>query len=69
MSEQAADQLRQRAAHALVQVYVVSFEGVNKAHQTELFTTYYDMLLRHAFGNLREYAAARASHLPWTGSP
>ena len=49
----AADQLRQRAAHALLQVYVLSFLGTDHNWNSEIFISYYDILVRNAFGNLR----------------
>ncbi len=47
-----SDQLRQRMAFALSQILVVSDVGVlDSSH--EGITNYYDMLLKHAFGNFR----------------
>lgn len=49
----APDQLRQRTAYALSQIFVVSDE-VNALFQTAYGTSnYYDMLLENAFGNFR----------------
>ena len=50
----AKDQLRQRMAWALSQIYVVSDEGLNKGTENEVWHTYYDIFVRHAFGNLRD---------------
>jgi uncharacterized protein (DUF1800 family) len=48
----APDQLRQRVAFALSQIFVVSDIGVlDSSH--EGITNYYDMLVKHAFGNYR----------------
>lgn len=59
----ASDQLRQRMAWALSQVLVVSAFGLaTRRLETELWTTYYDILVRGAFGSLhdllREVAAS-----------
>ena len=50
----APDQLRQRMAWAMSQVFVVTELGVDKNTNDELFTTYYDIFIRHAFGNYRD---------------
>lgn len=51
----AEDQLRQRVAFALSQVFVVSrFGGPN----SEALAEYYDVLIRHAFGNFRDLLEA-----------
>ena len=50
----ADDQLRQRIAWALSQYFVVGEEGVNQAHITERWLNYYDIFVRHAFGNFRD---------------
>ncbi len=47
----AEDQLRQRVAFALSQVFVVSKQG---GPNDEALLAYYDLLLNHAFGNFRE---------------
>ena len=49
----ADDQLRQRVAFALSEIFVVSAQGALGAEQPAL-AHYYDMLLRHSFGNYRE---------------
>ena len=47
----AADQLRQRMAHALIQVYVIGPEPDRDGFEmTELYLGYYDILVRNAFG-------------------
>ena len=51
----AEDQLRQRVAFALSQIFVVSrFGGPN----SEALAEYYDVLIRHAFGNFRDLLEA-----------
>ena len=49
----APDQLRQRMAFALSQIFVISQFGQLDIHH-EGVTLYYDMLLRHSFGNYRD---------------
>ena len=49
----APDQLRQRMAFALSQIFVISQFGSLDIHH-EGVTVYYDMLLEHAFGNYRD---------------
>ena len=39
----APDQLRQRVAFALLQLLVVSQEGLGKGDETEVWLTYYDI--------------------------
>jgi len=52
-SVRAPDQLRQRVAFALSEILVVSESGVLEGNPRAL-SAYYDMLLRHAFGNFRD---------------
>lgn len=72
----ADDQLRQRTAFALSQIFVVSAEGALGSEQEGL-ANYYDMLLRHSFGNYRdlikeitlspvmgEYLSMKGNHKP-----
>ena len=58
----AADQLRQRVAWAMSQIWVASNSGLSLANENELFHAYYDIFVRHAFGNvldvLREVSAS-----------
>jgi len=49
----AEDQLRQRMAFALSQMFVISQNG-SLAGDHEEVTSYYDLLLEHAFGNYRD---------------
>jgi len=54
----ADDQLRQRVAFALSEIFVVS-DVASQLHERPLVTAeYYDTLLRHAFGNYRELLEA-----------
>ena len=53
----AEDQLRQRVAFALSQIFVVSGKSGLGGKQ-EGIANYYDLLLRHAFGNYRELIEA-----------
>ena len=48
----APDQLRHRVAFALSQLFVVSTQ-TDLGHRDIAFTTYWDLLARHAFGNFR----------------
>jgi len=47
----APDQLRQRVAWALSQIFVISEDQTAKIRENEVFHTYYDIFVRHAFGN------------------
>ena len=47
----ADDQLRQRVAWALRQIFATSPETVLENEQTEGFLHFYDIFVRHAFGN------------------
>lgn len=52
----APDQLRQRVAWALSQIYIISETGQPaylRKERTELWLQFYDIFVRHAFGNLR----------------
>ena len=57
----APDQLRQRAAFALSEIFVVSENGVLQNHADAL-SSYYDLLLDHAFGNFRSLLRAVTLH-------
>ena len=46
------DQLRQRVAWALNQILVVSPSNLGEG-ETEKWTSFYDIFVRHAFGNYR----------------
>jgi len=56
------DQLRQRAAFALSQIFVVSFADSNVSSQIRGVGTYYDMLGEKAFGNYRDLLEAVTLH-------
>ena len=70
----ADDQLRQRVAWALAQIYVVGTEGLGKEKQTEVWVNWYDIFVRNAFGNLRDllfeisYSPMMSSYLTFLGS-
>ena len=51
----AGDQLRQRVAYALSQIFVVSRSG---GPNSEALAEYYDVLIKHAFGNFRDLLEA-----------
>ena len=50
----APDALRQRAAWALSQIFVVGENGSVQLNAAERFLVYYDIFVRHAFGNFRD---------------
>ena len=50
----AEDQLRQRVAWALSQIFVINVDGVGRTQETELYANYYDIFVRNAFGNYRD---------------
>ncbi|MDF7824262.1 DUF1800 family protein [Pontiellaceae bacterium B12227] len=54
MAITADDQLRQRMAWALSQIMVVGENGSNQTGYSERWLTYYDIFVRHAFGNFRD---------------
>jgi uncharacterized protein (DUF1800 family) len=54
MAIEGEDQLRQRMAWALSQILVVGEEGSNQENYAERWLTYYDIFVRHAFGNYRD---------------
>ena len=68
------DQLRQRVAWALNQLLVISPFSVNGFGENEIFLNYYDIFVRHAFGNffdiLKEvsYSPMMAEMLSFLGS-
>jgi uncharacterized protein (DUF1800 family) len=49
-----ADQLRQRVAFALSEIFVVSDAATSLSGQPEALANYYDMLANDAFGNFRQ---------------
>lgn len=51
----ANDQLRQRMAWALSQILVITPNQINSdSTQSEIYLNYYDIFVRHAFGNYRD---------------
>ncbi|CAJ1395594.1 unnamed protein product [Effrenium voratum] len=70
----AEDQLRQRTAWALSQIFVVSANGFGRNERTEVWLNYYDIFVRNAFGNFRDllrevtYNPLMGSYLTNTGS-
>jgi len=48
------DALRQRVAWSLSQLFVVGEEGSNQIQASEKYLSYYDIFVRHAFGNFRD---------------
>jgi uncharacterized protein (DUF1800 family) len=58
----APDQLRQRVAYALTQIFVVSDNVDAIAINPLALASYYDMLLEHAFGNFRDLLRAVTLH-------
>ncbi|TNF62024.1 MAG: DUF1800 domain-containing protein [Burkholderiales bacterium] len=51
---EADDQLRQRVAFALSQIFVISFNDMAVTQFPRGVASYYDMLVRHSFGNFRD---------------
>jgi len=68
------DQLRQRMAWALSQIIVLSAHGTDHGSWSEMFLYFYDILVRHAFGNFRDilrevtYSPLMANYLTYRGS-
>lgn len=50
----ADDQLRQRVAWALAQIFTVAETGFGREDEIEPWAAYYDIFVRHAFGNYRD---------------
>jgi hypothetical protein len=61
----APDQLRQRVAWALSQIFVVNVAGV-LSKTNEVFMVYYDIFVRNAFGNYRD-VLKEVSYSPMMG--
>lgn len=74
MAIYAPDQLRQRVAWALAQIYVISDEGISKGPENEVWLTYHDIFTRNAFGSLRailrevSYSPMMATYLSFLDS-
>lgn len=56
------DQLRQRVAYALSQIFVVSFQDGVLANNGRAVASFYDVLGKHAFGNFRDLLQDVATH-------
>ena len=69
LAVKANDQLRQRVAHALSQIFVISVIGdlAGKEGQQEVWFAFHDILVRHAFGNYRDLIK-EVAHSPMMGS-
>ena len=50
----ADDQLRQRVAWVLSQIFVINEESIGKKDMSEMYLMYYDIFVRNAFGNYRD---------------
>jgi len=48
------DQLRQRVAWSLSQILVIAEEGIGKSDENEPWTVFYDIFVKHAFGNYHD---------------
>merc|ERR1711933_328882 len=70
----AEDQLRQRAAWALSQIFVVSAQGFGNNEFTELWLNFYDIFVRNSFGNFRDvlrevtYSPIMGDYLTYEGN-
>ncbi|NOH98751.1 DUF1800 domain-containing protein [Vibrio sp. 99-70-13A1] len=62
VSLNAPDQLRQRVAFALSEIFVISRYGASLGGRSLEMTDYYDMLVTHAFGNYRDLIESVTLH-------
>jgi uncharacterized protein (DUF1800 family) len=62
VSLNAPDQLRQRVAFALSELFVISRYGASLGGRAVEMTDYYDMLITHAFGNYRDLIESVTLH-------
>ncbi|MGF1712171.1 DUF1800 domain-containing protein [Vibrio kagoshimensis] len=62
ISINAPDQLRQRVAFALSEIFVISRYGASLGGRALEMTDYYDMLIKHAFGNYRDLIESVTLH-------
>ncbi|MCL9774779.1 DUF1800 domain-containing protein [Vibrio methylphosphonaticus] len=62
LSLNAPDQLRQRVAFALSEIFVISRYGASLNGRALEMTDYYDMLITHAFGNYRDLIESVTLH-------
>ena len=53
----------QRVAWALAQIFVIGEGGVPQTNDIEDIVTYYDIFVRHAFGNIRDII----QEMSWSG--
>ena len=60
----APDQLRQRAAWALQQIFTIADNGSMFRDEVETWGSYYDIFVRHAFGNYRDILKEVKTCLP-----
>merc|ERR1719310_535354 len=71
---QAQDQLRQRMTWALSQIFVASVPSFGDDHLSESWLNYYDIFVRHAFGNFRDvlrevtYSPLMGAYLTFRGN-
>lgn len=71
---EAQDQLRQRVAWALSSVFTVVCENIDAEELTEVYLSFFDIFVRHAFGNFKDvlkeasYNPLMATHLTYLGS-
>ncbi len=56
------DQLRQRVAFALSQIFVISYQDSTLEYNSRGVAHYYDVLAAHAFGNFRDLLEAVSLH-------
>ncbi|MBE8574194.1 DUF1800 domain-containing protein [Vibrio sp. OPT18] len=62
ISINAPDQLRQRVAFALSEIFVISRYGASLGGRALEMTDYYDILIKHAFGNYRDLIESVTLH-------
>lgn len=62
VSLNAPDQLRQRVAFALSEIFVISRYGASLNGRALEMANYYDMLITHAFGNYRDLIESVTLH-------
>ena len=70
----APDQLRHRVAWALAQIFTIAQEGLGRPAESEVWGSYYDIFVKHAFGNYRDimrevsYSPMMADYLSFRGN-
>tara|TARA_B110000091_G_scaffold104172_1_gene113181 strand:+ start:83 stop:1282 length:1200 start_codon:yes stop_codon:yes gene_type:complete len=60
------DQLRHRVAWSLSQIVVIAEDGIGKGDENEPWTVFYDIFVKHAFGNYHD-VLREASYSPMMG--